>query len=443
MNDQVQLKEGDPDRKKQKEQQDPKLLEAAKHLLAGNEAVAKEDFETAEREYKKAFEIKPDYRDAIYNLGVICRDADRLDEAEDYFQKVVGLETRAALSHNNLGLIATLREDYETAEREYRQAIDEAFQLAIAHFNLGTMLLRLGRMEEGWRECEWRWQTPSFNPIRCLQPRWDGSQLDGTVLVHTEQGSGDTFQFARFLPMLREHCKKVIFVCPSHLVCMFSQGDWADEVRPPGNFNLNEFHRYLPLMSAPFALKIHDESMIPNQMPYLTPDDRTVDLGSCHVADAKLKVGIAWAGSPTHDNDKHRSMHVKQLKKLLDVPQVAFYSLQKGPQVEQLKELGDTPSFVDLDNKQEDFADTAAIARQLDLIITVDTSILHLAGGLALPTWGMISKRSDWRWMVDREDSPWYPTLTMFRQQQLDNWDEVVDRVIAKLNAVLAGNESL
>jgi tetratricopeptide (TPR) repeat protein len=429
---------------KKKQEPDPKVTEALKHLQAGNAAYAKQDQATAEAEYRKALAIKDDFRDALFNLGVLLRDDNRFDQAKPMFQKMIDTQPRAAMARNNLGVIAGLEGDPETAIKNYRMGIEEAFQSATIHFNLGMLLLRLGQYEEGWKECEWRWQTDQFAPLRCLQPRWDGSRLDGTLLVHTEQGAGDTFQFLRFLPQIRERCQRVMLVSPDHLMCMLGGDQWADEVRAPGEFKLDQFVAYLPLMSAPFALKVHDEAAIPAEVPYLTPEDRQVDMGEPHVADAKLKVGLSWAGSPTHANDKYRSMHATKLAKLLSVPGVAFYSLQKGPQTEQLQEIaGDTSSLRDLDDLQKDYADTAAIVKQLDLVISVDTSVLHLSGGLAHPTWGLLSTRCDWRWQQDREDSPWYPTLRLFRQKTENDWDELLDRVAAELTAVVDGRAKL
>jgi tetratricopeptide (TPR) repeat protein len=424
----------------QLEASDANLVAAAEHLRSGNAACANQDLATAEVEFRRAIELKADYREALANLGILLRDGNRLDEAKAIFQKMVDTQPRAPLARNNLGLIAELEGDFEAALGHYRAGIKDAFQAPKIHFNLGMLLLRLGQYQEGWNECEWRWQTAGFQSIRCPQSQWDGSELDGTLLVHTEQGAGDTFQFIRFLPQVRERCKRVLLVCPQPLMCMLADQRGADEVRSAGEFELDEFAAYLPLMSAPFVLQVHDETAIPTDVPYLTPAARQVDLGESHVTGAKLKVGLAWAGSPTHNNDKYRSMHAENLERLLTVPDVAFYSLQKGPQTEQLRQIsGDTSSLRDLDELQTDFADTAAIVNQLDLVISVDTSVLHLAGGLNTPTWGLLSALSDWRWQTDREDSPWYPSLRLFRQPTVNAWNELVERVADELSAVVSG----
>ncbi len=408
-------------------------------LSTANAAYLKGDFIAAEAAYRETLKLQPDLREALYNLGVLLRDDQRLVEAKQLFQRVVALEPAAAMAFNNLGVIAGIEGDVAVAESHYRRALALQPAFALAHFNLGQLLLKLGRFEEGWSECEWRWQTPNFTPIRGNLPRWDGSPLKGTLLVHTEQGAGDTFQFARFLPLIRQKCDRVVFVCPTPLLNMFQQGDWADAVRTAGEFNLGDFTCYLPLLSAPHVLQRNTASAIPAEVPYLTPEDRTVELGRCHVSDAKFKVGLVWGGSPTHQNDAFRSFPAEKLRHLLEVADVAFYSLQKGPQVAQLKGLfGNTSALRDLDELQRDFSDTAAIIRQLDLVITIDTSVLHLAGGLAAPVWGLLGQRADWRWLEDRTDSPWYPTLQLFRPGPDEDWDQLLSRVARELAKVVA-----
>jgi ADP-heptose:LPS heptosyltransferase len=188
------------------------------------------------------------------------------------------------------------------------------------------------------------------------------------------------------------------------------------------------------LMSAPFALNLGLDDL-PYRERYQTPASRDIDLGPSHVPDAKLKVGIAWCGSPTHVNDAFRSTTIEKFAPLFQIPQIAFYSLQLGAQADDMNNLlQHAPVVRDLSNLQHDIADAAAIVRQLDLVITVDTSILHLCGGLGLPVWGLISRRGDWRWLGNEHtDSVWYRSLRLFRQQRLNDWDELMQRVATEL----------
>ena len=396
----------------------------------------------AAAEALKALAVEPNHFDANYSLGVIYRDVERLEEADAIFAKLSGREPlKQASVDNNRGILSDRRGEYEQAIEFYEAAIDREFQFAQAHLNLAFTLLRLERYEEGWKEHEWRWQTPQFNAVKCLQPRWSGQELDGTLLVHTEQGSGDTFQFLRYLPMVRERCKHVMLMVPAHLESIIQEGDWADETITPGNIPLDKFQSILPLMSAPYALGTKGDCL-GGLAPYLKPQERSVDLGESHVPDAKLIVGICWGGSVTHNNNHFRSCSLEKWKPILEVPGVAFYSVQKGPQVAELASLG-ISSVRDTDPLQNDFADAASILQQMDLTITVDTSILHLAGSLGLKTWGLISGRCDWRWGLEGSGTDWYPSVQLHRQATHDDWDELVGRVAVELGKVVSGERKL
>jgi hypothetical protein len=373
---------------------------------------------------------------ATYAVGEVNRQLRNFDEARRAFHEFIRQSPlEAARAYNQLGLASVELEEFPAAEAHYRQAIEHHFQYAIAHLNLGILLLRLGRLQEGFCEFEWRWQVPGFRPFRCLQPRWKGQPLDGTLLVHSEQGAGDLMQFCRFLPQIRQRCRRLTFVCPEPMHCMFASEGFADQLLAPGSILQDSFDMYLPLMSAPFALRTDWESLRQPGGPYLTPVPRGIGLGAPHVPDSRLKVGLIWGGSPTHQDDRLRSCALSFWEPILRIEQIAFYSFQTPPQRDQLQDL---PVELrhrvrDVHPLQSDFADTAAMMRQLDLILSVDTAALHLAGGLGIPVWGLIHRNCDWRWLWEREDSPWYPTLRLFRQGAYAAWEEVVQRVAAEL----------
>ena len=393
----------------------------------------------AKEAFRAASMAQPELVTAKFNLGVVCRDLEENLEARDWFEQVLESGEIDADAYNNLGILAVRDERFDDGLKLFRHAIRIRHQFPLAHFNLGALLMRMGAWDEGFREYEWRWQTPGFQPLECPHPQWDGQPLDGTLLLHTEQGIGDVFQFARFIPEIRRRCKRVIFVRPESLACMFPDGVWGDEVRSPGDIDLDAFQAVLPLMSAPFALQL-DMSCLPLAERYLTPVEREIDLGPPHGSNPVLKVGFSWCGSPTYVNDRFRSMILEPWRPLFRSPNVAFYSLQLGDRVHELDEICRQFDAVrDLSGIQEDFADTAAIARQMDLLISVDTSILHLGGAMGIPTWGLLSRRTDWRWLSDdRPDSPWYPTVRLYRQRQLGHWDEVMQRVVADLSDLVA-----
>jgi len=413
----------------------------ADHLQAGGESYERGDLAAARGHFERALQLDPNSILARYNLGVVYRDLELSEAAWIEFLEVIARDPRVAGAFNNLAILEERLGYYRAAEAHYRRAIALKPDFPDAHFNLGMLLLRLGRFPEGFRECEWRWQTSRFTPFRVPHPLWDGRRLHGTLLVHSEQGAGDAIQFVRYLPIAAELCDRLLFFCPEHLFSLFHGMPGVAELRGPGTVRVSEFHAYIPLMSLPLVLGTTLES-IPCRIPYLTPAPRSIDLGPTPIANPRLRVGLAWAGSPTHQNDRHRSCRSSDLAPLFAIPDIAFYSLQLGPQAAELKEAGIwSGRLVDLGARLGDYADTAAVIQQLDLLITVDTSVLHLAGALGRPAWGMISARSDWRWMLDREDSPWYPSLRLFRQSRLDDWSEPFGRAADALATWGPGRE--
>jgi hypothetical protein len=405
----------------------------AEHLKIGGESYERGDLASARAHFEQALALEPGSNLARYNLGVVYRDLEMSEDAWIQFLELIAREGRMSGAFNNLAILEERLDYHRAAEAHYRRAIALKHEFPDAHFNLGMLLLRLGRFPEGFRECEWRWQTSRFTPFRVPHPLWDGRPLRGTLLVHSEQGAGDAIQFARYLPIAAELCDRLIFFCPENLFSLFGGLPGVAELRGAGTVQMSEFHAYLPLMSLPLVLGTTVDT-IPCRIPYLTPEHRSIDLGPSPLPDARLKVGLAWAGSPTHQNDRHRSCRLNDLAPLFEVAGVAFYSLQMGPQAAELRESGCwSGRVVDLGARLGDYADTAAALEQLDLLIAVDTSVLHLAGALGRPAWGMISARSDWRWMLDRDGSPWYPSLRLYRQSRLDDWAEIFRRAAEAL----------
>jgi TPR repeat len=413
----------------------------AEHLRAGSESYEKGQLDAARAHFEQALTFDPGSTLARYNLGVVYRDLEMAEDAWIQFLGVIARDNRMAGAYNNLAILEERQRYYRAAEAHYRHAFALKPEFPDAHFNLGMLLLRLGRFREGFAECEWRWQTSRFTPFKVPHPLWDGQRLRGTLLVHSEQGAGDAIQFVRFLPAAAELCDRLIFFCPENLFSLFGEIPGVAELRGPGAVQVSEFHAYIPLMSLPHVLGTTLET-IPSQISYLRPAHRSFELGPSPVQNPRLKVGLAWAGSPTHQNDRHRSCTLPDLAPLFALPDVAFYSLQVGPQAAVARDSGHWPvALADLGSRLGDYADTAAALAQLDLTIGVDTSVLHLAGALGRPCWAMISASSDWRWMLDREDSPWYPTLCLFRQSRLDDWSELSSRVAAALSHWSPGSD--
>jgi len=393
----------------------------------GNALVRLGDHAGAIRAHRAEIARDPARADAWFNLGAALMAADRLEAAGAAFTAAIERSGgRLAAAHANLGSTLVRRNRPEDAIGAYRQAIDAAPDLAAAHYNLALCLLALGRFAEGWTEYEWRWRhlPPLSRRPPHPAPPWEGEDPSGlTLLVHAEQGLGDTIQFARYLPALAARGARVLLTVPSVLVRLLRQVPGVEDVIAEGQL-LPAADRLVPIQSLPRLLRpwLGDVPPAP-PFPAATPRNR---------AGGPPRVGLVWAGSPTHRNDRRRSLAPELLAPLLEVPGLAFVSLQTGPAQAQLGALGRpvprAPGLID-------FAATATVLAGLDLLITVDTAAAHLAGSLGRPAWVLLPHAPDWRWGLDRPRSPWYPSLTLHRQRRPGDWAEVIARVAEALRA--------
>jgi Flp pilus assembly protein TadD len=403
-------------------------------------------FDEAATALRRAIALNPSFAQAHLNLGNALREMDQVDEAIGHLRQAVGLAQNFANAHSDLGITLARYGNLADAIAALRRAIALDSNHPVAHFNLGMTLLMRGEFHEGWKEHEWRWKcrgfpskTPDFK-----QPQWDGQPLDGrTIVLHTEQGFGDAIQFIRYMPLVCQRGRNVIVQCKPELQRLFQMSAARSQVVTRGDL-LPPFDLHCPLISLPLAFGTTLQS-IPPAVPYLTIDERLLSQWSTRVPshDKGLKVGLAWAGNPLFSHDRTRSLHLRQLEPLANTSGVTFFSLQKGPSAEQAKDPPARMPLVDLGHDLHDFADTAAAMSLMDLIITTDTSVAHLAGALARPTWVMLQFAPDWRWMLDREDSPWYPTMRLFRQKARGDWDEVICRIAVELKRAAAGHQSI
>lgn len=398
------------------------------HVSTANRLYQKGQLQESLSYYQQALLLRPHSPNVIYNLGIVYRDLRLWEESKTQFETLLQLKPHAARAHNNLGIVLQNLKRYEEAVLCYRRAIEYRYKLADPHFNLGLLLLRLGQYEEGWAESEWRWKTKQFVPLKSPKPRWDGKPLKGTLLLHTEQGAGDAMQFIRFLPQAAQRCDRIMLVCSKNLHSLFESVEGVNDIRQAGEIPLGDFDAYIPLMSLPYLLDITLDKVL-TESSYLIAPKRTIALPKPTMNDGGFKIGIIWAGSPTHVNDQQRSCPVTEFLPLLQVPGTTFYSLQVGEKADQLQQLNQSPRpIINLEVLQTEFGDAAVLIQQLDLVITVDTAILHLAGAMGKPVWGLLAEQSDWRWLIDREDSPWYPSVRLFRQQG-GGWTSVFECV--------------
>jgi Flp pilus assembly protein TadD len=380
--------------------------------------------------YQEALRLKPLLRDGHNDLALALREANRLDEAAAALEPALKrAPDDAQLAGNLAGLLKDLGR-LDAAESLYRDILQRHPDDAAAHFNLGVALLTGGRFAEGWREWEWRFRAEPATQRLFEQPRWQGEALEGRILlVHAEQGIGDMLQFCRFVPLVARGGRVVIEV-HRPLVRLLGQLPGVAQVVALGD-PLPPFDLQCPALSLPYVLGMAHERDIPPVMPYLHPDASQVARWVRRVGGlGGRRVGLVWAGNPERMRmDRRRSIAPDHLAALRDVPGIALVSLQKGPASAALAGSDLGAVVHDWTDELEDFADTAALVAALDLVIGVDTAVVHLAGAMGKPAWLLNRFDTCWRWQRDRDDSPWYPTLRQFRQPAPGDWDSVLTRV--------------
>ncbi len=381
----------------------------------------------------EAIRLHPASAEYRNSLGSTLRALGRYEEAQEATQTAIALRPKYAEAHVNLGTCFWEQGRVENAEACFQRAIELAPELATAHANLSKLLLRAGDFQAGWAEAEWRWRSKELLSVRREfgRPQWRGEPLVGApILLHAEQGFGDTIQFARYVPLVADRGGRVVLEVQPELKSLMKTLPGVERMIERGEA-LPEFEWHCPLMSLPLAFETRLES-IPRRTPYLFAGTSA----GRNSLDAPLRVGLVWAGSPTSSIDHFRSLSIAELAPLGKVPGVSLVCLQKGSKAGEARS-GPVP-FSEYLPDAGDFGVTAEWVSGLDLVITVDSAAAHLAGALGKPVWILVPAVSDWRWMVDREDSPWYPTARLFRQQRSGDWGPVVERVARELG-LLAG----
>jgi tetratricopeptide (TPR) repeat protein len=394
-------------------------------------------FAEAVAQYQQSLRLAPNAAGTLCNLGNALRDQGLLDEALTCFQESLRLAPNAADTHNNLAIAHVKLRRLDAARTYYEETLRRQPDFAEGHVNRAHLLLLQGDFAGGWPEYEWRWRCKDAQPFRCRQPAWDGSPLAGrTILLTWEQGFGDTLMYVRVAPLVKAQGGTVLLLCQPRLLELLRRCPGIDRVVPNGE-PLPEFDVHAPLATLPCLLGTTVET-IPAAVPYLLPDPALVEGWRLELPpDGTFRVGIAWQGNPRYGGDRHRSIPLRHFLPLARLPGVRLVSLQKGLGSEQLRSLPAGNGIVELGSRLDEtdgaFLDTAAVMQHLDLVITSDTSIAHLAGGLGVPVWMAVNFSSDWRWLLEREDSPWYPTMRLFRQRRFGSWGEVFERIAALL----------
>ncbi|MGQ9368773.1 tetratricopeptide repeat protein [Azospirillum sp. ST 5-10] len=448
----------------------PRHLPAALALARCLEALG--DHARTERVLRAALEVDPDNSQVLIGLANALQRLERFEESLDAYRRYAAVAGTPGFLLANVGALLRRMGAFGEAQRVYRTALanepaaagtlynysnllkemgalDEAIATvrratlldpgsAQLHWNLSLALLARGDFREGFAEYEWRWRYDGFPSRRRTfpQPMWDGSSFAGrTLLLHTEQGMGDVLQFLRYLPEIKARGGRIVMECHEPLMALLADVPEVDAMiprfAPPPPFDV-----HLPLLSAPLVLGHATLDDLPRRAPYLTLPAAAPVFPIPEAKDDRLKVGIVWGGNPNFSNDRVRSARLKHFLPLLDVPGVQLFSLQKGPREADL--AGAPPEIVRLSDRISDFRDTASAMAQLDLVISTCTSTAHLAGAMARPLWVVLHHAPDWRWMVGREDSPWYPTARLFRQERPGDWAGVVARIAEALRDAVA-----
>ena len=386
--------------------------------------------------YRRALELEPDDARTHFNLGNAFKEQGKWDEAVACYCRALELKPDFASAYQNLALALTRQNRFDEAEMYYRKALAIMPDFADMHVNFAALLLANGRFIEGWQEHEWRWRRPGVQEPRVPQPRWTGDSLAGrAILLRNDLYLGDMIQFMRYAEPLKQQGARVIVECPRSLARLAARASGVDSVVIAGD-SLPSFDTYLPMLSLPAVLGTSLDN-IPTNIPYLAPDDESLAIWQRELSsEPGFKIGIAWQGDPSHLGSG-RFFSPSQFEPIARVSGVRLYSLQFGLGREQLSDIAGRWTITDLGERLGDFHNTAAIMRNLDLVITCDSAPAHLAGALGVPVWVALEYVPDWRWLLVRDNSPWYPTMRLFRQSRAGEWQDVFERIRDKLVEVI------
>jgi len=405
----------------------------------------KNDKIQAEICYKKAIEINPKFVESYCNLASIREEQGKIEEALALCRKAIEINPSYEEAYNKIGVMLYYNKRFDEAENWYRKALIKFPDSEEIHFNLGTIQILKENFEECWQNYNYRHfknpeQKKKLGMFR--KPLWRGEPINGkTLFTYHEQGLGDSLQFVRYFPLLKQMGVNVIFKCQKPLIELFKQNypdieitdDLIDE-------NILNFDAFLPLLNIQGAFRTNLNN-IPTPEKYIEANpDKVNYYKNTFFNNDKFKLGIFWQGSANNKNDKNRSISLDFFSEFEKMENVSLYSLQKGVGEEQL--TNSSLNITHLGNTFNDFSDTAAALANLDLLITVDTAIAHLAGAMGIPTWILIPFMPCWRWFLDRVDSPWYDSVMLFRQREAGNWEEVKQRMMLALKEKVSGNYS-
>lgn len=401
-------------------------------------------------EYAEAIEIlemaaerSPNDAALFANLGNAYIRSGRHEDAVAVLEQAVALKPGFASARNSLGVAQASLGDIPAAIATYRQAIDLDPEFAEAHENLAQALLQSGEFAVGWSEYAWRWKNPLNDLTKrdFEQPRWDGTPLSGkTLLLHAEQGLGDTLQMIRYIALVKKEGGRILFSCQRPLIRLLEKLPTIDEIFEIGS-KWPEFDVHAPLFDLPGIFGTV-AGTIPAQVPYIPGYDHADSINNA-ISD-KLRIGFAWSGRAKFLNDpyRNRACPLSWFAELGDIPGVQLHSFQRDPEREELTRSAGTESIIDLGSLNDDFADDAKAMKTMDLIICVDTALAHLAGALDIPCWIILPKTADWRWLQATDLSPWYPSVKLYRQETPGQWDQPFSHIRTSLKQLSSARQN-
>ncbi|MGD0540831.1 MAG: tetratricopeptide repeat protein [Tepidisphaeraceae bacterium] len=405
----------------------PEFFEAYNNL--GTLLSRRGRFDEAIQALTQAIRLRPELAQTHATLSNALRDNWKLEEAVAAASKALALNPELAQAYTSLGAALLGLGRFDEAIHACQSAIQRKPDSPAAHLNIALAELVSGNLERGWPEYEWRLRCPDALPPRRISlPAWDGTRIDGkTILLYSEQGFGDAIHFIRYVPMVAALGGRVVLECPASLLPLLRGSAGVDRAVATGAA-LPHCDLQCALPSLPGMFKTTLGS-IPAANPYLAADAKTAESWRKRIEPSGdvLQVGLAWAGRAENRNDRNRSIRLEKFSPLANVTGVRFHSLQTNRPANVSFALSDWSDLL------KDFAQTAALLANLDLVVSVDTAVAHLAGAMGKPVWLLLPFPPDWRWMLNRSDSPWYPTMRLFRQTAAGDWDAVIRRVAEEL----------
>ena len=410
-------------------------------------------YDEALKNYQHVLRLRPDVDGVYCNIANLYHNMGNGEMARANFARALALNPDNASTHMNLGFHYARSGCNDEALNSFREALRIAPDNAAAHFNMALLLLLLGRFHEGWQEYEWRFKCNEIKRQDVIaryhsKPQWDGVCLAIEVLlVYVEQGFGDALQFCRYLPLVAQRVKHVIVECHAELLVLLrgqKQFDGIefvarsiDALLPAVNYDLQ-----IPLMSLPRLFEA-EVGPVFKETTYIQSGFQQRERWQRYFNHNKLKVGLVWAGSPDHQRDQMRSLSLSAFNPFSSVSSVCFYSLQKGSAASEVNMPPEGMALINLASDIDDFAETAEVIANLDLVISVDTAVAHLAGAMGKPVWTLIYSPPDWRWLLECTDSPWYPTMRLFRQETGGDWMAVIEHIAIELQKMAFKHDAL